>query len=361
MRTDSRRSWFLTAFGVSAALLGCRGRSEESAPNALTPGAQEQRVSLNGAGATFPYPLYSKWISEYSKLNPKVRINYQSIGSGAGIRQVIAQTVDFGATDAPMKEDEAKDVKGKLVHIPTTLGAVVLAYNLPGIKLRLDGHTVAEMYLGNITRWNDPALKALNPEADLPDVAIVPTFRSDGSGTTAVFTDFLAGASPAWKEKVGQGKAVSWPKGLGSKGNEGVTGQVKTTPGAIGYLEVAYARQNSLETAELKNPAGNFVAANAESISAAAEGVPLPDTLHVNITNSPEAKAYPLAAYTYLLVYEDAKEATKGKAIAEFAWWALTEGQRYAADLHYAPLPATVATKVQEKLKSLHHGGQGLL
>jgi phosphate transport system substrate-binding protein len=323
--------------------------------------ATEQKVSLTGAGATFPYPLYSKWISEYGKANPNVRINYQSIGSGAGIRQIIAETVDFGASDAPMKDEEAKDAKGKLVHIPTTLGAVVLAYNLPGVKLRLDAQTITGIFLGDITKWNDAVIKALNPEASLPDTAIVPTFRSDGSGTTAVFTDYLAGASPVWKEKVGQGKSVSWPKGLGAKGNEGVTGQVKTTPGALGYIEAVYAEQNKLSVAELKNPAGNFVTATGAAVTAAAEGVQLPDTLYASITNSPQPGAYPIAAYTYLLVYEDAKDAAKGKAIAKFAWWALTDGQAYAADLNYAPLPASVAAKVKDKLKTLHHGGQGLL
>lgn len=363
----TRRNHLLSLIAICGLSVGCRSNSEQTAAKTDPVKGEEaataapQKVTLNGAGASFPYPLYSKWISEYSKVNATTQINYQSVGSGAGIRQVIAKTVDFGATDAPMAEEDAGEAKGKLVHLPTTLGAVVVAANVPGVTLKLDASLLAGLFLGTVKKWNDPKVQALNPDANLPDLAVMPVFRSDGSGTTAVFTDYLSKTNADWKAKVGEGKAVSWPAGLGAKGNEGVTGQVKATPGSIGYLELAYALQNKLSIAELKNKSGTFVTPSIESISAAAQGVELPGTLHASITDSADPNAYPIASYTYLLVYEDALDARKGKEIAKFAWWALNDGQKFAAALHYAPLPQNAQTKVHAQIKKLHHGGQPLL
>jgi phosphate transport system substrate-binding protein len=325
--------------------------------------SQAGPISLNGAGATFPFPLYSKWISEYNKQFPNIRINYQSIGSGGGIRQVIAGTVDFGATDAPMKDDEAKQAPGKLLHIPTTIGAVVLCYNLPELTapLKLSPEVLADIYLGKIKKWNDAKIAADNADAKLPakDIAIV--YRTDGSGTTAVFTDYLSTVSGEWKEKVGAGKSVKWPVGLGAKGNEGVTGQIKTTPYTLGYTERAYATQNKLPMAELKNKAGKFIAPTPAAMSAAAEGVEMPAELYVSIANAAGDAAYPIAGYTYLLVYADAKDPAKGEAIAKYLWWALHDGQKFAETLDYAPLPAKVVTQVEARLKELSAGGKKLL
>jgi phosphate transport system substrate-binding protein len=319
-------------------------------------------VTLNGAGATFPYPLYSKWMSEYNKANPTIRINYQSIGSGGGIRQISAKTVDFGATDAPMSTDEEQKAPAKLHHIPTTLGAVVLTYNLPELSapLKLSADAVAGVYLGSIKKWNDPKLVAENPEAKLPDRPIAVVYRSDGSGTTAVFTDYLAKVSIEYKDKVGAGKSVKWPVGLGAKGNEGVTGQVKTTPFTIGYVELAYARQNKLPIAQVKNKAGKFVEPTAETITAAATGVEVGDSLTASLTDPAGANAYPISSFTYLLVYEDAKDKAKGQALAKFLWWALHDGQKFAADLDYAPLPAPLIEKTEARLRSLRSGTEKL-
>ncbi|HVJ15701.1 MAG TPA: phosphate ABC transporter substrate-binding protein PstS [Polyangiaceae bacterium] len=346
------------------ALFACNKKESEQAPasGSASP-AEAKDVSLTGAGATFPFPLYSKWMSEYNKLNPAVKINYQSIGSGGGIRQVVAGTVDFGATDAPMKDVEAKSAPGKLLHIPTTLGAVVVTYNVEGVKqnLKLTPDVLTGIFLGDIKKWNDAKIAGLNEGVKLParDIAVV--YRSDGSGTTSVFTDYLAAVSPTWKEKVGAGKSVKWPVGLGAKGNEGVTGQVKTTPGSIGYIELAYATQNKLPTAEIQNAAGKYVAPSLEAVSAAAAGVEMPDTLHATIVNASGEAAYPISSYTYLLVYEDAKDAVKGEALAKFLWWATHDGQKFANALDYAPLPATVVTKIEARLKTLKSGSKVLL
>jgi phosphate transport system substrate-binding protein len=326
-------------------------------------GSGDRIVSLNGAGATFPYPLYSKWMSEYNKQHPNIRINYQSIGSGGGIRQIIAGTVDFGATDAAMEASEEKQAPRKLVHIPTTLGAVAVTYNLPELKsaLRLTPDAVAGIFLGDITKWNDPKIAEANPGVALPDRLLKVVYRSDGSGTTAVFTDYLAAISGTWKEKVGAGKSVKWPTGLGAKGNEGVTGQVKVTPGGVGYVELAYALQNKMPVAAVKNQAGEFVTPQIDAITAAAKGAEMPDTLHRSIVNAPGEGAYPIAAYTYILVYEKMKDPQKGQALAEFLWWAVHDGQKYAKELHYAPLPATVVAKVEKRLKELKVDGKSAL
>jgi len=322
-------------------------------------------IDLNGAGATFPYPLYSKWVSEFGKADPLVRINYQSIGSGGGIRQITERTVDFGASDAPMSDEELAKAPGKLVHVPTTLGAVVLVYNVPGLPtgLVLDSDAIAGIFLGDIKTWNDKKLVALNPGMKLPGDAITVAYRSDGSGTTAVFTDYLAKVSPAWKDKVGAGKSVKFPVGLGAKGNEGVAGQVKTSPGSIGYVELAYAKTTSITYASVKNAAGKVVEPTVAGITAAAAGAlaTIPDDFRVSITNAGGDATYPISSFTYILVYEDAADAVKGKALARFLWWALHEGQAFCAPLNYAPLPAELVARVEPVLKSLKAGGAPLL
>ncbi len=324
--------------------------------------ADTTEVSLNGAGATFPYPLYSKWMSEYNKQHPNIKINYQSIGSGGGIRQILAGTVDFGASDAPMNAAELGKAPRTLHHIPATLGGVAVAYNVEEVsELRLTSDALASIYLGDITKWNDPKLVEANPDVSLPDLDVTVIYRSDGSGTTAVFSDYLAKVSSDWKQNVGAGKSLKWPRGLGAKGNEGVTGQVKTTKGAIGYLELAYATQSKLRVAAIKNPAGQFVAPSIEAISAAAAGAALPASLTASITNSAGKGAYPIASYSYLLVYEETNDAVKAEALAKFLWWASHDGQKLAADLHYAPLPAAVVTQIESRLKQLKGAGDALL
>jgi phosphate transport system substrate-binding protein len=345
-------------------VVGCKGKgesAEQTSAAANTAAAPAGPISLNGAGATFPYPLYSKWIAEYGKGNPNVQINYQSIGSGGGIQQIKTGTVDFGASDAPMTESELKSAPRPLLHIPTTLGAVAVAYNLPDVKeLKLSSEALVGIFLGTVKKWNDPKIVATNPGVTLPATDVSAVFRSDGSGTTSVFTDYLSKVSPEFKEKVGQGKSVSWPSGLGAKGNEGVTGQVKTTPGAIGYVELAYAKQNNLSVVALQDKAGDFIVPSVEAITAAASGVELPESLTASITDSPAKGAYPIASYTYLLVYADSQQEAKGKALVNFPWWAAHEGQKFGAPLEYAPLPEKVIEKVEARIKSLTAGGKPL-
>jgi phosphate transport system substrate-binding protein len=314
---------------------------------------------IQGAGATFPYPLYSKWISVYQQVDPTVKIDYQSIGSGGGIRQITERTVDFGASDAPMTEEELAKAKAPLLHLPMTLGAVVVTYSLPELTktLQLDADTVAGIFLGDIKSWNDPKIAATNSGLTLPNSPITVVYRSDGSGTTAVFTEYLSKVSPAWKEKVGAGKSVKFPTGLGAKGNEGVSGQLKTTPGAIGYIELAYAEQSKLPKVALKNKAGKFVEPSLEAITAAADGATIPDDMRVSITDPAGEAAYPISAFTYILAYEDMSDAAKGKALAQFLWWSIHDGQKLAPALSYAPLPAPVVTKVEAKLKTLKAAG----
>lgn len=336
---------------------GVEGRSVEGD----APGVKS--VSLNGAGATFPYPLYSKWMSEYNRINPRVRINYQSIGSGGGIRQAVAGTVDFGATDVPMKDEEQAHASERLLHIPTTLGSVALAYNLAGLgkPLRLDAAVLAAIFLGDIAKWNDARLVALNPDVTLPDLDIAVIVRTDGSGTTSIFTEYLAARAPEFERRVGTGKSVRWPAGFGAKGNEGVTGQVKSTPASIGYLELAYAVQNQLPTAAILNRAGKFVAPSALAATAAADSVEMPDSLHVSLADASSEAAYPISSYTYLLVPEDAKDAQKGELLARFLWWAVHDGQRFSKDLDYAALPGKVVVRIEDKLKALRSGEKRLL
>jgi phosphate transport system substrate-binding protein len=322
-------------------------------------------VSLQGAGATFPNPLYQKWLSEYGKLHGNVKIDYQSIGSGGGIKQIKEQTVDFGASDSPMKDEDLKAAPGELLHIPTVLGAVVITYNLTGVNqpLRFSPDVVADIFLGKITKWNDARIAADNSGVTLPTANITVVHRSDGSGTSAVFTDYLSKVSPEWKEKVGAGTSPSWPVGLGGKGNEGVTGQVKNTPNTIGYVELAYAVQNKLPVAHIRNSSGNFVVPSIDSVTEAAAGsaASTPEDLRVSITNASGPQAYSIASYTYILVYKNQKDAAKGKALVDFLWWGLHDGEAFAKDLQYASLPADIVTRAEAKIKSITAGGAVLL
>jgi phosphate transport system substrate-binding protein len=280
---------------------------------------------INGAGATFPYPIYSKWFDAYTKVDPEVRFNYQSIGSGGGIKQISSRTVDFGASDGPMTDAQLKQAPAELFHIPTVLGADVTTYNLPGNpKLKFTPDVLADLFLGKITKWNDARLTALNPGVTLPDTSIVIVHRSDGSGTTYIWVDYLSKVSPEWQQKVGRGTSVNWPVGLGGKGNEGVAGQIKNTPGALGYVELAYAVQNKLPAGLVRNAAGKF-------------------------------------SFTWLLVYRDQPNEVKGRAIVKFLWWMSHEGQKYASDLLYAPLPAPVVKQIEARIKQVNYQGKPLL
>ncbi len=321
-------------------------------------------VRLQGAGATFPNPLYQKWLSEYGKAHADVKIDYQPIGSGGGIKQIKEQTVDFGATDAPMKNEDMPAPPAEILHIPTVLGAVVITYNLQGVTepLKFSPGTIADIFLGKIKKWDDPAIKADNPGVQLPAADLTVVHRSDGSGTSAVFTDYLSKISPEWKEKVGTGTSPAWPVGLGGKGNDGVTGQVKQTPNTLGYVELAYAVQNKLPAAQIKNASGNFVAPALESVTAAAAEslAATPEDLRVSITDAGGATAYPISSYTYILAYKDQKDAAKGKALVDFLWWGLHEGEGFAKDLQYAPLPAEIVKRAEAKINSITSGGKPL-
>src|SRR5262245_17255903 len=318
-------------------------------------------VSLQGAGASFPNPLYQKWLSEYGKLHPNMKIDYQSIGSGGGIKQLKEQTVDFGASDAPMKDDDLKSAPGEIVHIPTVLGAVVITYNLEGVSqpLRFSPEVIADIYLGKIKKWNDAKIAADNPGVTVPAGDITVVHRSDGSGTSAVFTDYLSKLSSEWKEKVGSGVSPAWPVGLGGKGNEGVTGQIKNTPNTLGYVELAYAVQNKLPVAQIKNSSGSFIAPSIETVTAAAAASAgtTPDDLRVSITNATGATAYPISSYTYILIFKDQKDAAKGKVLIDFLWWGIHDGEKHATELQYAPLPADIVKRTEAKLNSVTSNG----
>jgi phosphate transport system substrate-binding protein len=312
------------------------------------------QLMINGAGATFPYPIYSKWFDAYTKVDSSVRFNYQSIGSGGGQKQILAQTVDFGASDGPMSDDNLAKAPGKILHIPTVAGADVIAYNLPGNPaLKFDADTIAAIFLGHIKKWNDPKITVLNPGVSLPDKEIIVVHRSDGSGTTFIFTDYLSKISPEWKSKVGANTSVNWPTGIGGKGNEGVAGQIKQTPGAVGYVELIYAVQNKMPYAEVKNAAGEFVKPTLESVTAALATADIPDDFRFSITNAPGKDAYPIAGATWLLVYQRQKDANKGKKLVEFLKWALTDGEKMAKDLEYAPLPESVQQRVLERIDEI--------
>jgi len=315
------------------------------------------QTTLNGAGATFPYPMYSKWFNTYHQLHSDVQINYQSIGSGGGIRQVLAGTVDFGASDGPMTDDQLSQYKGKLLHIPTVLGAVVPAYNVPGVtgELKFTPEIISGIFLGKITSWNDAAITKANPDAKLPSQPIVVIHRSDGSGTTYIFTDYLSKVSSEWANSVGKNTSVKWPLGLGGKGNEGVAGMIRQMPGAIGYIELIYAVQNKILYGSVKNSSGSFVKASLESVTAAAGSVKsMPADFRVSITNAPGKDAYPISSFTWLLIPEQSKDANKGKILADFLNWMVDDGQKMTAELTYAPLPENVAAKVKAAIKQVH-------
>jgi phosphate transport system substrate-binding protein len=329
-------------------------------------GGSDGPVKLQGAGASFPKPIYEKWMNEYGNANKNIRIDYQSVGSGAGQKAIISGTADFGASDDPMKDEDLAKAKGDLLHIPTVLGAVVMTYNLEGVDkpLNLDAETIAGIYLGDIKKWNDPKIVKENPDAKLPDTSISPVYRADSSGTTAVFTDYLSKTVPAFKEKVGASKQPNWIQGLGvgGKGNDGVMGQVKNTPNTIGYVEIAFAKENKLPVALIKNKAGNFVEASIENVSAAAAGSvdSMPEDMRMKITDAEGENAYPIASYTFILAFKDQKDAVKGKALVDFLWWALHDGSQFAKDLNYAPLPEQVLKKVEAKINSISANGKPL-
>lgn len=346
-----------TACSSNSSQKGTAGSSTQAADGSTA--RSGSGADLTGAGATFPYPIYSQWFHEYA--NQKgIQINYQDVGSGGGIKQLQEQTVDFGASDAPMSDAELAGAKGGLVlHIPTVVGVVALAYNLPGVTqpLKLTGSLLADVFLGKVTKWNDTRIAALNPDVKLPASDILIVHRSEGSGTTFIFTDYLSSVSPAWKNGPGKGKEVQWPVGLGAKGSEGATGQIKQSPGAIGYTELAYAQQNKLQTALIQNAAGEFIAPSPESGSAAAAGAaakfgPTTD-YRVSIVNATGKGAYPIASFTWLLVYQHMPDAAKARKLADFVKWALTDGEKEAAALAYAPLPTDLASRLAARVDSV--------
>jgi phosphate transport system substrate-binding protein len=342
---------------VALALYGC-GSSNNAA------GTSTSEIKLQGAGATFPNPIYQKWFSEYNKITPNAKFDYQSIGSGGGIKQITAKTVDFGGSDAPMKDEDLKAAPGEILHIPTVLGADVVTYNLPGVQadLKFTPEAIAGVFLGTIKKWNDPLIASINPGVSLPAADITVVHRSDGSGTSYVWTDYLSKVSPEWKAKIGAGTSVNWPVGVGAKGNEGVTGQVKQTPNSLGYVELIYAEQNNLSFASVKNSSGEFIKPSLDSITAAAAGAvnQMPDDLRVSITNASGKDAYPISSFTYFLVYKNQDNQAKGKALVAFLWWALHDGQKYARDLHYAPLAPEVVQKAEQKIRSINYQGARL-
>ena len=313
--------------------------------------------NLNGAGATFPYPIYSKWFSEYNHLHPSVKINYQSIGSGGGIRQVSDGIVDFGATDGPMNDQQIASAKVKTQHIPTVLGAVVPVYNIPGVNkdLNFSGDVIADIYLGRITKWNDPRIVKDNPGVSLPAKPILPVYRSDGSGTTYIFTDFLSKVSPEWSSKVGKNTSVKWPVGIGQKGNEGVAGMVRQSPNSFGYVELIYALQNKMSFGAVKNSSGKFVKASTEVVTAAAAAAAksMPADYRVSITNAPGATSYPISSFTWLLVPMHSNDASKTKALKDFLGWMLDHGESEVSGLSYAPLPKQVQDMVRKTVAQI--------
>jgi phosphate transport system substrate-binding protein len=356
----------LTVMVVSGSLAACggdsgSGKAAAGSDSTAHAASATAGADLTGAGATFPYPIYSKWFADYAA-KTGVKINYQSIGSGGGIRQLTEGTVDFGASDAPMSDDEVRKLKGPVLHVPTVLGAVVITYNVPGVTqpIKLTGDLVADIFAGKVTKWNAPRLTALNTGVALPNQDILVAHRSDGSGTTYIFSDYLAAVSPSWSKAPGKGKELQWPVGIGAKGNEGVAGQVKQTPGAIGYVELAYARQNNLPFASIKNANGEFVAPTTESVTADAAGVAAklpPNTdFRVSIVNAPGAGAYPISSFTFLLVPRNIPDAAKGKKLVDFVRWALTTGEQEAASLDYAPLPAAIVSMLTARLDSIKIG-----
>jgi phosphate transport system substrate-binding protein len=320
----------------------------------LTAAGASAQLLINGAGATFPQPIYTKWFDEYAKVDPSVRFNYQGIGSGGGQKQILSETVDFGASDGPMSDENIAKAPRTLWHIPTVAGAVVVTYNVPGNpKLKLDGPTLAAIFLGKITKWDDPAIAGQNRGVALPSQDILVVHRSDGSGTSFIFTDYLSHVSADWKSKVGTNTAVDWPVGLGGKGNAGVAGQVKQSPGALGYVELAYATQNKVPYADMKNAAGNYITPSLDSVTEALATATIPDDFRFSMVNPPGEKAYPISGTTWLLVYAQQKDPVKGKKLVEFLRWAYSDGEKMAAALDYAPLPASVQQRALARVNSI--------
>jgi phosphate transport system substrate-binding protein len=319
--------------------------------------AAQAQLLINGAGSTFDYPVFAKWFSTYAAMDPSVNFNYQSIGSGGGLRQIMAQTVDFGASDAPMTDKTLGEAHGKIFNLPVVVGGEAIVYTLPGSpKLRLDPDVVSGIYLGNIKKWNDPKIAALNPDTNLPATDIIPVHRSDGSGTTFIFTDYLCSISPEWKAGVGKGTTVNWPVGVEGKGNEGVAEQVRQLRGAIGYVELAYAKKNRMQYADLKNAAGNFVSPTLESVSAALATATIPDDFRFSMVNSPGENAYPISGASWILIYQAQKDAGKGKKLVGFIRWAVTEGQKISGPLDYAPIPYAVVQRILKRLDEVTFG-----
>lgn len=356
-----RRASLIVALAL---LAGCSGGEQQESQASEGAAVQSTRgVDLTGAGATFPYPIYSKWFFEYDQSHD-VQINYQSIGSGGGIRQLSEGTVDFGASDAPMSEEEMSRAGGHVLHFPTVIGAVAVTYNLPGVDqgLRFTPDVLVDVFMGRITKWNDPRIAALNPGAQLPTTDVLVVHRSDGSGTTFIFTDYLSSVSETWRNGPGRGKDVNWPVGLGGKGNEGVAGQIKQTPGSIGYVELAYAHQNDLPVAALRNQAGNYVKPSLEGATAAAAGVaeslPADTDFRISIVNAPGSEAYPISSFTWLLVYQRMDDANAAEPLIDFIRWALTEGQDDAASLDYAPLPENMVQLEMQQLQTIQYPGK---
>lgn len=362
--------WLLIGIPLAIALLvaGCGGGGSKS--ETLTPtttptstSTMPSATSLTGAGATFPYPLYSKWFDEYYKLTG-VKINYQSIGSGGGIKAITDETVDFGASDGIMTDAQqaaAEAAHGPIMHIPMTCGAVAIAYNISGIKsgeLKLTPDVLAAIYLGNITKWNDPRITAINPGLALPNADIAVVHRSDGSGTTYIFTNYLTKVSQDWATKVGNATSVQWPVGIGGNGSAGVAGQVQQIPGSIGYIELAYAIQNNIPWAKLLNQAGNYIEPSLDATTKAAEGVPLPDDMKVMITNSANPQAYPIVGFTWILVYKNQQNQAIGNTLAKMLWWAIHDGQKYTEPLQYGSLPSGAVSKAEKEILSMNYNGQ---
>ncbi len=349
---------FLFIFGFS--MMGC------GAQNPGTPSGQDKsaKVNLTGAGSSFVYPLLNQQIEEYRKMNSNITINYQSTGSGAGIKQVSEQTLDFGATDGPMTEDQMKAAKGgKLLHIPLTLGAVAVTYNVPNApkNLKIAPADLADIFLGKITNWNDQRIATNNPGVTLPDTKITVAHRSDGSGTTYIFSDYLSSVSSEWSSKVGKGTSLNWPAGIGGKGNAGVAGAIQQTPGSIGYLELAYAVQNNLPYATMQNKEGKWITPSLQSTSAAAAATTIPEDMRVSIVNASGADVYPIAGFTWVLIYQDQKDKTKGTALVNFVNWAIHEGQNLSEGLQYAKLPASLVGREEAMLRTITFEGQPIL
>ncbi|MGF1542114.1 MAG: phosphate ABC transporter substrate-binding protein PstS [Pleurocapsa sp.] len=348
-----RQVWLAPVLALTLSLTACGGSETPSPSGESAPGGG-QAVSLIGAGATFPAPLYQRWFSEYNKQNPNIQVTYQSVGSGAGVEQFTQGTVDFGTSDVAMTDEEMAAVERGVVLLPMTAGSIVFAYNLPGVEdLRFSRQAYIDILLGKITNWNDPVLAELNPDIELPDTPITVVYRSDGSGTTGVFTQHLSAVSPEWQEKVGDGKTVEWPVGIGAKGNEGVTAQITQTEGSVGYIEYGYAKLQNIPAATLENQSGNYIVPSEESASLALAATELPENLRAFISDPEGAESYPIVTYTWIMAYETYNNADKVQAFKDVINWSLTEGQNYSPELGYIPLPENVVERVQAKLETI--------